>query len=51
MENQDDTVSLASTAIQANLHRILADFENHLDELSAADFYNLELNAKLMAIT
>lgn len=33
------------------MHRSLADFENHLDELTQADFYNLELNAKLMSIT
>uniref|UniRef100_A0A914I0A4 MPN domain-containing protein n=1 Tax=Globodera rostochiensis TaxID=31243 RepID=A0A914I0A4_GLORO len=51
VEHSDDAVLLASVAVQNKLHRSLADFENHLDELTSADFFNLELNAKLMAIT
>uniref|UniRef100_A0A915NY01 MPN domain-containing protein n=1 Tax=Meloidogyne floridensis TaxID=298350 RepID=A0A915NY01_9BILA len=32
VENSDETVSLASLAVQNKLHKNLADFENHLDE-------------------
>ncbi|KAL3102808.1 hypothetical protein niasHT_021475 [Heterodera trifolii] len=51
VENSDDAVLLASVAVQNKLHRSLSDFENHLDELASSDFYNVELNAKLMSIT
>ncbi|CAK5010355.1 unnamed protein product [Meloidogyne enterolobii] len=48
VENSDETVSLASLAVQNKLHKNLADFENHLDEPLIFDFFNSDLNEKIL---
>lgn len=50
LENNEDTITVTSIAIQNKLYRELADFENHLDQPQIADFYNTDLNLKLETI-
>jgi len=47
VEDVEDTVALASNAMQNKLHRVLCDFENHLDD-PIVDFYNTELEQRLI---
>lgn len=47
LENGEDTVNVASIAVQNKLYRELFDFENHLDHPTAADFFNMDLSLKL----
>ncbi|VDP03374.1 unnamed protein product [Soboliphyme baturini] len=46
IENEEKAFSLISSCIQVKLHRTIADFENHLDDLSF-DFWNMDLTEKL----
>jgi hypothetical protein len=48
LNNSDETVSLASLAVQNKLHKNLADFENHLDDPLIFDFFNSDLNEKIL---
>lgn len=50
LENNEDTITITSIAIQNKLYRELTDFENHLDQPQTADFYNTDLNLKLETI-
>uniref|UniRef100_A0A915CSE6 MPN domain-containing protein n=1 Tax=Ditylenchus dipsaci TaxID=166011 RepID=A0A915CSE6_9BILA len=50
VENEEDTITATSIAIQNKLYRDLADFENYLEHPTIADFYNTELNIKIETI-
>ncbi|KAF7633213.1 hypothetical protein Mgra_00007404 [Meloidogyne graminicola] len=50
LNNSDETISLANLAVQNKLHKNIADFENHLDDPLIFDFFNSDLNEKILYI-